>query len=901
MVKIIFRSVFLLLFCGGMCNEAVAKDSEDTCATVNRLFCKGIEMPIGVTGTPIFGWHIDSDRKNYLRSAYEIELADDSAFRDHVIWRSGKIDSDNSVSVKYAGPVLNPAKRYYWRVRVWDTKGEATDWSRVSSFVTGLGDSSQWQGAEWIAMEHDRDKVVPLLHAPDVRSVLGDRKIGDYRLPLMRKSFNVKGLVKSAIAFVCGLGQFEYFVNGAKVGDHFLDPGWTLYDKEAEYVGFDITDMLTPGENTMGIMLGNGMYNIPRERYFKFAGSYGAPKMKALLSIYYDDGSRETVVTDLSWVAREGPVTFSSIFGGEDYDARKLPENWCGTSATGDSMNISNTGWNKVVITEGPAMLKPQLGTALKVKERFAPQRVLTDSNGKIVYDFGQNISGIVGLKIKGKRGQTVRLHPAELIDDENCVNQSASGGPYYFTYTIKGDSVEYWQPQFSYYGFRYVQLDTINCDGLIPEVELTLLHTTSDNRETGYFQCSDALFNDIYNLIDRAMASNSASVLTDCPHREKLGWLEQAHLMQNSLMSRRDMHHIYRKAMADMAASQLESGCIPTIAPEYVRFVGGFEDSPEWGSAFIQCSYKAWLQYGDEDILSEYYPRMKRFLEYFGTRADNHIVAYGLGDWYDIGPDNPGYSQLTSLGVTATAIYYQNALAMSRIAKILNEKADSEKYDELASEIRGAFNSQFYKPAEGYYDRNSQTANAMALALGLVEEENRHKVEKALADNISAKGLTAGDIGYWYVIKALEKAGLSELLYNLNKRYDTPGYGWQLAQGATCLTESWQAYGFVSNNHMMLGHLMEWLFSGLAGISPDSEEGSRYLVVAPQHVGDVLHAEARIETPYGEASSRWDRQGDNIRLSVEVSANSYATVKLPGGSQKIGSGHYRFEYVNSR
>lgn len=892
----VFLISLLMISAGAV---TVAARSQAPSARVVRILCDGLEDPVGITGTPVFGWQIDSDTPGYLQKAYEIEVSRDSLFISPAVWKSGRVASDNSIAVNYSGPPLSPASRYFWRVRVCGDSGKISPWSPPGSFIIGPDGSDDWQGAQWVAFENDRVKVVPLLHAPDAWSVEGDGKIGDYTLPLMRKTFDVKGPVKSAVAFICGLGQFECYLNGDKVGDHFLDPGWTLYDKEAEYVGFDVSGMLSQGSNTLGVMLGNGMFNIPRERYFKIVGSYGAPRLKALMVIDYADGSRETVITDPSWITREGPVTFSSIFGGEDYDASALPEGWC-ESISEDAALLADNAWKSVVLTDGPAILKPQLGTALKVRERFSPRRILTDPEGRRVYDFGQNISGIVGLKIKGMPGQTVRLYPAELIDNEGRINQSASGDPYYFTYTLKGDSVERWQPQFSYYGFRYVMLDTLNCRGVMPEIELSLLHTTAGNRETGFFHCSDAMFNDIYRLIDRAMASNSASVLTDCPHREKLGWLEQAHLMQSSLMSRRDMRHIYRKAMSDMAASQLESGAIPTIAPEYVRFAGGFEDSPEWGSAFIQCPYKAWIQYGDLGILSDYYPAMKRFMDYLASRAEGHIVAYGLGDWYDIGPKEPGYSQLTSSGVTATALYYQNACAMSRIAALLGHNADSEEYAALAAEIRRAFNARFYNPDKGFYDRNSQTANAMALALDLVDEDGRAKVAASLASDIISKGLTAGDIGYWYVIKALEGEGMSELLYSLNKRYDTPGYGWQLANGATCLTESWQAYGLVSNNHMMLGHLMEWFFTGLAGISPDPVEGSRHLLIAPQPVGDIAHAQAVIETPYGRAESRWERNADKIRLMVEIPANSYASVSLPSGKVKVGSGRHRFEYSHA-
>lgn len=881
LTKSIFAAV--LVFTIPITRAYAAKTTDNSGTTIIRTFCNGLDNPTGVVGAPTFSWWIDSERKNCFQKAYSIELSTNPDFKT-LVWKSGKVDSDNSVNVTYSGDALESATRYYWRVKIWDDQNKESALSKTSSFVTGLSVGDDWAGAKWIAMQEDKDVVVPFLHAPDVPSAIGDKTIGNYTLPVLHKEISVDRELKSAYAFVCGLGHFDFFINGAKVGNHFLDPGWTKYDKEALYVGFDITQMMGAGKNNIGVMLGNGMYNIPRERYFKITGSYGAPKLKCLISLEYQDGRRETIVSDETWSAYESPIRFSSIYGGEDFDASRAA--------------YLNSQPSKVVVADGPQVLKPQMGTALTVKGRFPVQKVLTSADGKTVYDFGQNISGIIALKVKGRKGQTIRLTPGELLDDEGRVNQSASGDPYYYTYTIGSDTTEYWQPQFSYYGMRYAEVDTFDCGGTMPEIEPTLLHTSANNRETGRFRCSDPFFNRVYDLIDYAMSSNTASVLTDCPHREKLGWLEQAHLMQNSLMYRRDMRHIYRKVMSDMAASQTESGAIPTIAPEYVRFNSGFEDSPEWGSAFIQCPYKAWLYYGDDDLLKEYYPAMKRFMDYLGTRADGHIIAYGLGDWYDIGPNDPGYSQLTSYGVTGTAIYYQNALAMAQIAAELGEDGDCQHFTALAKEIKEAFNAKFYHPEKGYYDRNSQTANAMAIALDIVEPVNSQTVTTALVDDIKAKGLTAGDIGYWYVIKALEKTNNAELLYQLNKQYQTPGYGWQLAHGATCLTESWQAYGFVSNNHMMLGHLMEWLFSGLAGISIDSEKGSRHLIIAPHPVGDIAFAEASIETPYGPASCRWERDGADMRLTIDIPGNSYATVRLPEGDIKIGSGRHYIDYT---
>lgn len=869
--------------------------------SVYELRCGGLISPVGIESVPALGWKIHSSDRNFLQSAYRIQFSDNDSFTGKLLWDSGKVSSDNSTDVRLTGIRLRPMTEYFWRVRIWGIDGSESAWSRPAKFVSGVSDG--WNEAEWISMEEDRERIVPAIHFPDVKRVIGDKKFADYTLPLFRKEFTAGKDIKSAYLFVCGLGHFEASVNGCKVGNHFLDPGWTKYDREAQYVGFDISGIISEGKNAIWITLGNGMYNIPAERYYKFVGSFGAPKLISILRVVYNDGHAEDVVSDTSWECRRGPITFSSIFGGEDYDARLLHD---------------NSRWEHAISARGPANVKPQLGTALEIKETLSPNAVSTNKAGHTLYDFGQNMSGIPQITVKGQKGQRIIMHPGELIDADSCINQSASGTPYYFTYTLRGDGVETWAPQFSYYGFRYIEIETDSNNGYSPEIlDVKAHHTSAENQITGSFHCSEELFNRIYRLIDNAMSSNTASVLTDCPHREKLGWLEQTHLMQNSLSYRRNMQHIYKKQMSDMAASQLDNGAIPTIAPEYVRFEGGFEDSPEWGAAFILCPYQAWQWYGDTDLLRDYYSAMKHYTDYLATRAVGNIIAYGLGDWYDIGPGEPGFSKLTTPGVTATAIYFQVVTVMAKIARILGNESDAERYSVLAAEIRKAFNERFFNPTEGYYDRNSQTANAMPLALGIVEDQYRPTVARHLADDIISRGyaLTAGDIGYRYLLKALEDCGLSDIIYSMNSGFTSPGYGWQLAHGATALTESWQAYGSVSNNHMMLGHLMEWLFGSVGGIRFNEEEGSRHIMIKPMPVGALTSAETTVSTPYGEVECRWKITDGNMSMALSIPANSRATVVLPGytggtltdfgreitpthnSTLSIGSGTYLLEY----
>ncbi|MDR0393601.1 MAG: glycoside hydrolase family 78 protein [Tannerella sp.] len=877
-------TLFLLLF------AAVTPVAQNT-FTVFDLTCEHEENPVGLeTMQPRFSWRINAQERNFEQSARQLLVADSEAALasdQGNIWDSGKKNTSASIQVPFEGKTLEAGKIYFWKVRVWDKKGNPSAWSRVNRFQMGLLTEKDWGKAQWIALEKDiKEEIITTgIHAPNIRKEIGDKKIGMYRLPQFRKEFNVEKEIKNAVVFVSGLGHFDMFLNGDKVKDHFLDPGWTKYDKCALYVSFDITDRLKQGHNAIGVMLGNGFYNIPRERYLKMITSYGAPKMIMNMRIQFADGSVRHIVSDTGWKATDSPVTYSSIYGGEDYDANKEQAGWM-------MPGFDDKSWQKPVISDYKTMLVSQRAAPLKVRNRLPAVRILETEKGDWVYDLGQNFSGILELKVKGGGGkQPVRLHPAELLNPDHSVNQSASGYPFYFTYTPKGADVEIWRPRFTYYGFRYVQIEGAvpagkpNPDNLPEIVAITGLHTCNSAEETGTFRCSNEMFNRIYNLIDWSMRSNMASVITDCPHREKLGWLEVAHLMQYSFQYRYHMARLYGKKMMDMRSTQAANGQIPTIAPELVEFEGGFKDTPEWGSAFIICPWYVYRYYGDKSLIENYYPDMQRYLDYLASKADHHIIAYGLGDWFDIGPKNPGVSQLTSNGITATAIYYYNATIMQKIATLSGKSDDAEKYGKLAAEIKQSFNNTFWDRSTRKYDRDSQAANAMAIYMGLAEDDNREQAFRNLVADIRRRdnALTAGDVGYRYVLRALEENDASEVIYDMNCKYDVPGYGRQLACGATSLTESWQAYGFVSNNHCMLGHLMEWFFSGLGGIrQAGNSVAFREIVFKPEVVGDIEHANVSYESPYGVIQSEWKDSETSFTLRVEVPANSFASVYLP-------------------
>lgn len=870
MKKVIFISIlWLTLF-----STAAIPGSGDL--EIRNLKCEDRVRPFGVDVVrPTFGWELISSRRGEYQRSFQIRVArsgESLQAGNADIWDSGKIDSSRNSFIPYEGKKLDPGTEYFWRVRVWGGDGRETAWSDAASFVTGLGEND-WDGARWIAYENFPDslKLYPGVHG--LGDGLGKVALKRVVVPLFRREFDSRGTVKKALVFVTGLGQYELRLNGEKVGDGFLSPGWTDYRKSCLYNIHDVTGAMKKGRNAIAAVVGNGFFNINRERYRKLVIAYGAPMLILKLQLEFDSGAREVVVSGPDWKTQVSPITFSSIYGGEDYDARLEQPGW-------DAPFFDDSPWKTAVCVAGPGgRLVPEKDASLKVMQEIGNPKLSEPKKGIRVYDFGQNASGIIHLKVRGRRGQQVRIIPGELLGKDSCISQKASGEPFYFQYTMKGEQEEEWTPRFTYYGFRYAQVE-----GALP-TDLKLLHIRNSTPTAGTFACSNKLFNRIFNLILWSIKSNLASVPTDCPHREKLGWLEQTHLMGGAIHYNFDILNLYRKLVQDMSEAQLENGLVPDIAPEYVPFEGGFRDSPEWGSACIIVPWALGKWYGDRNEMEKAYPMMKRYIAYLQTRAEGHILSYGLGDWFDLGPNPPGPSQLTPIALTATATYYHDLILMADMARRLNRVRDADRYRRLAVEVKDAFNRKFFDRRTRTYAAGSQTAYAMPLCFGMVEVPFRKEVFANLVRSIRRGGnaLTAGDIGFHYLVKALEEGGESELLFAMNCRSDMPGYGYQLARGATSLTESWPAREDVSNNHMMLGHLMEWFYSGLAGIrQADDSFGYEKIVIAPNPVGDIGWVKATYRSPNGEIGCRWIRENGHFSLEVDIPVNTRAQISLP-------------------
>jgi len=872
----------IIAFCSCTTSENTILSVQNLKSTINEQSTVTLKL------SSFFSWQISSEHRNQLQSAYQILVAenpDNLKTSKNILWDSGKINSDKSALVLADGLELKSAQSYFWKVKVWNQDGKESEWSEPANFRTGLFSESDWAGAKWIGYNDlsAAKRMVPGVHGNGDK--LGDKCVDRPVVPLLRKEFEVSENPESATLYISGLGQYEASINGEKVGNAFLTPGWTNYDKTVFYNSYDVTSMIKTGKNAVGAIVGNGFYNINRERYRKLVIAYGAPKLIAQLLIRYKDGTENIVVSGADWKAGPSPITFTSIYGGEDYDARLEQAGW-----NRDSFN--DQSWQQAILVTPPSgKLTEEKDYPLEIKDTFSAKTIKKLSDGAYLYDFAQNASGIVEIKVQGKKGQVVRLIPSELITKDGQPNQTASGSPYSFSYTLKGNNEEVWRPRFTYYGLRYVKVE-----GAVPAsekvatdavrmIDMKLLHNRNSTLQTGTFSCSNELFNRTFELINWGIKSNLQSVLTDCPHREKLGWLEQTFLMGSAVHYNFDLYQLYSKQVNDMVEAQLDNGLVPDIAPEYVTFDGGFRDSPEWGSAAVILPWMIYQWYGDASVMAKAWPMMVRYADYLKRKSDNHILSHGLGDWFDLGPKQPGEAQLTPKSLTATAIYYYDLKLLIEMASILNKNDEYNRLVDWANEVKTAFNTEFFNPETGVISTGSQTAMAMPLCVGLIDEQYQAKVMQNLEDSIRAQGkpLTAGDVGFHYLVEALTNGGKSQLLYEMNARDDVPGYGYQLKKGATALTESWPALENVSNNHLMLGHLMDWFYSGLGGIS-QSKTSMAYkeVVIKPEMVGDLTWVKTSYQSPYGQIRSEWEKAGRNVKMNVSIPANSTALVYIP-------------------
>jgi alpha-L-rhamnosidase len=857
-----------------------------------RLRCEYSVDPRGIdVAAPRLFWQVESPDRGERQTAWHIlasSSADLLAAERGDLWDSGRVASDETTHVKYAGARLTSSQQVWWKVRAWDRNGRPSAWSAPAAWTMGVLTQEEWKGI-WIA-------------APSETEAL-----------LLRRSFDVGPGLRRATVHVSGLGQYELTINGRKAGQDLLTPGWTNYNRTTLYDTYDVTASLGQGRNAAGIVLGPGMYHVVRRnRFAKFTGSFGPLRAILHLRLEYADGSVTYVGTDEHWRVHAGPITYSSIYGGEDYDARLEPRGW-------DTPGFDDGPWaHAVPVIRLENVLRGHTAAADPVRaiETLHPVGVRTFPDGTAVYDFGQNASFMPRIRVAGPAGSTVRLTPAEVVNDDGTIFRgtmgSAARGSSWWQYTKASDGEEEWFPRFYYVGSRYLQAEcfapgdvpavAVERPGATPSstaasaparrprllsVDAVVVHSSAD--PVGHFACANPRLNRIRDLVRWAQRSNMVSILTDCPHREKLGWIEELHLNGPSFRYEFELARLFGKAMRDMSEAQTDEGLVPNIAPEYTEFKDAFRNAAEWGAAFIQVPWQQYLFDGDIDLLRAHYDAMTRYVAFLDSRTRDGILADGLGDWYDFDIDKPGRANLTPAPITATAFYYLDVATLSRIARVIGRDGDAEAFGRKAAVIRERYNREFFDAARRSYGTGSQASLAISLALGLAAPDGAapQAVLDALVRDVEGRGYaTAGDVGFRSLLQALAANGRSDVVYRLIDRDDKPGYGYQIRKGNTTLAESWDASLGASQNHVILGQIIEWFYQDLAGITADpAGPGFKTMLVRPQPVPGLAWAEASYDSIRGRISSRWERRGDQFTLTVSIPANTSATVRVPSRS----------------
>ncbi len=718
-------------------------------------------------------------------------------------------------------------------------------------------------------------------------------------LPLFRKEFAVDARPRKAVLRIVGLGDYDVRVNGSRLADTGLNQPWSQYEKTIYYREFDITSLVQPGVNCVGVMLFNSFWhnpNPPPGRYNKDGPQREASEpllVCAELIREQDDGSLHRLGTDASWRTIEGPVVFSHIFAGEDFDARRQPSGW-------DKPGFDATAWKPARPAPAPtAALVPQHWPPFQAQERFAPQSVAEPAPGVYLYSFPQNCSAQLRVELAGgKPGDRIGFRCGEHKNAEDRLF-----GGYLVGCELIGDGQPLVHQWLSFYlGMQFVEVTGAvpegrpNPQGLPVVRSLELVHVRTGLPEAGTFECSSELFNRTHRLIDWAMRSNTTHVLSDCPHREKLGWLECAYLLAPTFQYRYDCRGWFDKILRDLRDAQEPSGRVLTVAPSYPagRFPGAFNWTVEWGAAAVLLPWQQYQWNGDPQTLQENFAMMCRFTDYIQTEAQDGLAPGGLGDWYDYGHGQPpGPSRFTPTQLSATATWALCALTVSQAADVLGRVDEARQYRDLQARIAADFQRHFRDPATGRLKHlgSPQCANALALCADVVPPADRAALVDEIVADLEQRGWqqTPGDVGHVYFIRALARAGRSDALHRVYTREGLGSYGGILQKGLTSLPETWDAMmdGSQSLNHCMLGHVLEWFYGYVAGIRQQpGSVGWKQVLIGP-NPGTLTQATATLNTPAGRIVSRWRIQAGVFRLEAEIPAGVSAEAILPSGATR--------------
>ena len=823
--------------------------------------------PVGIdVRQPRLSWQLQSDERGAVQSAYQIQVAAEPGFGS-MLWDTGQTGGDRSVHVVYAGPVLGSGRRCYWRVRVWNGNQEASAWGAPAFWEMGLLSPGDWK-AKWISPDWDEDTKKP---QPS---------------PMLRGTFQVKEEVRSARAYVTSLGLYELHLNGVRVGDQLFTPGWTSYHKRLQYQTYDVTEMVRPGENAAGVILGDGWYR----GYIGWQdrrNAYG-DRLAALIQIQltFTDGSTQTVVSDESWKATTGPILSSDIYNGEVYDARLEKPGW---SAPG----YDTSGWRGVrVIEHSREILIAPAGPPVCRIAEIRPLKIFRTPGGDTLVDMGQNMVGWVRLKVAGPAGATVTLRHAEALDKEGTFyTANLRSAKQTNQYTLRGGGEEIWEPRFTFQGFRYVAVD--GYPGALSPDALTGVVIHSDMRPVGEFETSKALLNQLQRNIVWGQKGNFLDVPTDCPQRdERLGWTGDAQVFSRTAAFNMDVASFFTKWLGDLAADQNADGKVPHVVPDVLGGAG----SAAWADAVTIVPWTMYLVYGDTRILERQYPSMKAWVEYMRRTAGGSYLwntGQHFGDWLAFATTRSDYpGATTGKDLIATAFYAHSTELLAKAAAVLGNEADARYYTALADRVKQTFVREFVT-ANARVGENTQTAYALALQFELLPESMRLEAVRRLAADIAAHGhLTTGFVGASYLPHVLSRHGQLDVAYRLLNREAYPSWLYPVKQGATTIWERWdglkpdgtfQDPGMNSFNHYAYGAIGDWMYRVVAGLDTAADgPGYKHILIQPRPGGGLTSARAALETMCGKAESSWKLSGGRFDLRAVIPPNARATITIP-------------------
>ena len=833
--------------------------------------------PIGIdVRDPRLSWQIGSAARGVVQAAYQLQAASsERALRSGkgLAWDSGVVTSADSVNVAYAGPALSSGQRCFWRVRVWDGGGRPSAWSETASWEMGLLQPADWK-ASWIEPDLPED---PKTSGPS---------------PMLRRDFAVKGDVERARAYVTSHGLYEMAINGQRVGDAVLTPGWTSYNKRLQYQTYDVTALLKKGANTVGVTLGNGWYRgylAWGDKRNIYGGRLG---LLAQIVITYKGGKQEVLGTDASWKASTGPILMSEIYHGETYDARLDKSSW-------SSPGFADTDWAPVKVVEHPKNhLVAPAGPPIRRTGEIKPLKILKTPAGDTVVDMGQNLVGWVRLNVEGAAGTTVTLRHAEVLDKlGNFYTENLRAAKQTVRYTLKGGGPEAYEPHFTFQGFRYVAVD--GYPGRLTLDSVTGIVVHSDMTPAGTFETSKPLVNQLQHNIVWGQKGNFVDVPTDCPQRdERLGWMGDAQVFAPTAAFNMDVAGFFTKWLRDVAADQLETGSVPHVIPDVLSEPGKPQaGSAAWADAAVIIPWTMYLSYGDRRILETQYPSMVAWVEYMRRRAGDDFIwseDFTFGDWLafaSTASDYPGAT--TGKDLIATAMYAHSTDLLQRTARVLGKADDAAQYAALLDRIKAAFQREFVT-ATGRVGENTQTAYAVALQFDLLPEPLRAAAAGRLAQEVrQRKHLTTGFVGTPYLCHVLSRYGYLDEAYLLLNREQYPSWLYPVKQGATTIWERWdglkpdgtfQDKGMNSFNHYAYGAIGEWMYRVMAGIEIDpAAPGYKHTLIKPRPGGGFTSVSASHATPYGRVSSAWKVEGSAFELAVEIPSNTTAMIRLPG------------------